>query len=190
MATSASDKLKAMLAKKLNQAKVADNENKTENKEIQSQIPAVIESNSKESKILLVDKDPHATTAKSTELVIPGTNEVAEIPLEQKTSLAETQVSAKTPEKKANSFFENPVHQMMRDLEAALENKLPNMPTILRDIHLHLQKDVDCVTILEDAEIGTIVRGLESIQGQTIVTNPKTGKSTGGKRAPIVASML
>lgn len=183
MATSASDRLKALLAAKT-KSKGIQHETPQTSQPTQSQISnpeKVCEGGSQESvvrEMVVEDKEEHKPSESHSLAVI--------VEAKQAPALAEAPVLSE--EQKA--FFDSPIGRMMQDLEVALDSKLPSMPTILRDIHLHLQKDVDCVTILSDEQIGTIVRGLESIQGTVIVANPKTGKSAGGKRAPITASML
>lgn len=184
MATSASDRLKALLAAKT-KPKGIQHETPQTTQQIQPQISnpeKVCEGRSQESVVREVDvedKEEHKPSESHSLAVVEHAKQT-------QTALAEAPVLSE--EQKA--FFDSPIGRMMQDLEVALDSKLPSMPTILRDIHLHLQKDVDCVTILSDEQIGTIVRGLEAIQGTVIVANPKTGKSAGGKRAPITASML
>lgn len=188
MATSASDRLKAMLAAQLN--KKANNENQPANQATQPQVSNSEAHNNSQS--VCVDNSVVLETGGKTEEKPVESNSVAVIESDQRQIvLAQTSVPTEAQVDPAKSaFFDTPLGRMMNDLETALDAKLPGMPSILRDIHLHMQKDVDCVTKLSDEEIGTIVRGLESVQGQTIVANPKTGRSTGGKKAPVVASML
>lgn len=191
MATSASDRLKALLAAKT-KPKGIQHETPQTSQPAQSQISTSSSTElqqEREGSEKLLDPEPSCTHVaidrKQEESVNSGSLEI--IPhAKQAPALAEAPVLSE--EQKA--FFDSPIGRMMAELEESLNLKLPSMPTILRDIHLHLQKDVDCVTLLSDEQIGTIVRGLESIQGTVIVANPKTGKSSGGKRAPITASML
>lgn len=63
------------------------------------------------------------------------------------------------------------------ELAVAVKATLPNMPTLLRDIHTILKNDSDLVSILSPAEIGMIVSGL-SVQTQTTIINSVT---SGGK---------
>ncbi len=53
------------------------------------------------------------------------------------------------------------IREKLANLEAALDQALPNIPTLLRDIHTQLKKDPDIVTILSDEECGILVRGLK-----------------------------
>ena len=192
MATSASDRLKALLAAKT-KPKGIQHETPQTSQQTQPSVSVVdkVEVLPKaESTQTELDPEPSCTHVvdhrKQEESTSSGSLEI--IPHAKDSQIAVAEAPVLSEEQKA--FFDSPIGRMMQDLEVALDSKLPSMPTILRDIHLHLQKDVDCVTILSDEQIGTIVRGLESIQGTVIVANPKTGKSAGGKRAPITASML
>jgi len=63
------------------------------------------------------------------------------------------------------------------ELAASVQATLPNMPTLLRDIHSILKNDSDLVSILTPEEIGVIVSGL-SKQTQTTIT---TSVLSGGK---------
>lgn len=53
------------------------------------------------------------------------------------------------------------VREKLAQLEDALLKGTPNMPVLLRDIHSHLKRDPDVVTILSDEECSTLVRGLK-----------------------------
>lgn len=53
------------------------------------------------------------------------------------------------------------VREKLAQLEEALLKGTPNMPVLLRDIHSHLKKDPDVVTILSDEECSILVRGLK-----------------------------
>ena len=53
------------------------------------------------------------------------------------------------------------VREKLASLESALLEKTPTMPTLLRDIHRHLKKDPDIVTLLSEEEISVLVRGLK-----------------------------
>ena len=63
------------------------------------------------------------------------------------------------------------------ELGASVQAKLPNMPTILRDIHTILKNDHELVSVLSPEQIGVIVSGL-SLQTQTTIT---TSVLSGGK---------
>lgn len=53
------------------------------------------------------------------------------------------------------------VKEKILNLQAALLAATPNMPVLLRDIHSSLKKDPECVTLLGEDEILTIVNGLK-----------------------------
>ena len=63
------------------------------------------------------------------------------------------------------------------ELSASVQAKLPNMPTLLRDIHSILKNDSELVSVLSPQEVGVIVGGL-SLQTQTTIT---TSVLSGGK---------
>lgn len=66
------------------------------------------------------------------------------------------------------------VKERLCALDDALENKLPGIATILRDIHANLKKDPELVTILSPEECSIIVRGLKRQTATEIVTTAKT----------------
>ena len=53
------------------------------------------------------------------------------------------------------------VREKLAQLEAALLESTPNMPTLLRDIHRNLKADPDLVTILTEEECSVLVNGLK-----------------------------
>lgn len=56
----------------------------------------------------------------------------------------------------------------------------PQMPTLLREIHRQLKEDPATVTLLEEEEIATVVRGLE-IQTNTFIASSMTKTSSATK---------
>ncbi len=60
------------------------------------------------------------------------------------------------------------------ELQNALLNAHPSMPTLLRTIHSQLKQNPDCVTLLEAEEIGIIVTGLKRQTGIEITTKSST----------------
>jgi hypothetical protein len=56
------------------------------------------------------------------------------------------------------------------EMNEALLAANPRMPLLLRDIHIHLQKDPELVTIITEEEIGMIVNGLKKQTQTTLVT--------------------
>ena len=74
-----------------------------------------------------------------------------------------------------NQAFE--VREKLAQLEDALLNATPNMPTLLRDIHRNLKADPEIVTILTEEECSVLVRGLKKQTNTEIATSAvKSGK--------------
>ena len=63
------------------------------------------------------------------------------------------------------------VKEKLASLEAALLEKLPTMPTILRDIHRSLKADPDVVTLLTEEEIAILINGLKKQTGTVVATS-------------------
>ena len=63
-----------------------------------------------------------------------------------------------------NQAFE--IKEKLAQLENALLESLPTMPTLLRDIHRSLKNDPDTVTLLSEEECAILVSGLKK-QTQT-----------------------
>ena len=53
------------------------------------------------------------------------------------------------------------VREKLASLQTMLTDNLPNISTVLRDIHSTLKKDPDVVTILTDEEVAILVNGLD-----------------------------
>lgn len=64
------------------------------------------------------------------------------------------------------------------ELQTAVINTLPNMPTLLRDIHQNLRADPEIVTLLAPSQVAIIVSGL-SRQTQTTITTQVLSGSKG-----------
>ena len=62
------------------------------------------------------------------------------------------------------------IKEKLASLEAALLEKTPGMPTLLRDIHSHLKKDPDLVTLLSEEECNILVSGLKKQTATEIAT--------------------
>tara|TARA_R110000772_G_scaffold71825_4_gene157186 strand:+ start:270 stop:542 length:273 start_codon:yes stop_codon:yes gene_type:complete len=60
--------------------------------------------------------------------------------------------------------------EKLAQLEEAMLNKTPNMPTLLRDIHRELKNDPDLVTILTEEECSILVNGLKQQTKTEIAT--------------------
>lgn len=64
------------------------------------------------------------------------------------------------------------------ELQTAVLQTLPNMPTLLRDIHQNLRADPEIVTLLTPPQVAIIVSGL-SKQTQTTITTQVLSGSKG-----------
>lgn len=53
------------------------------------------------------------------------------------------------------------IKEKIASLNSALLSQHPTMPSLLREIHSTLKANPDCVTLLEEEEIGVIVNGLK-----------------------------
>lgn len=61
------------------------------------------------------------------------------------------------------------ISHKINELQVAVQQTLPNMPSLLRDIHMNLRNDPEIVTLLSPQEVAVIVSGL-SKQTQTSIT--------------------
>lgn len=77
----------------------------------------------------------------------------------------------------AEQAFE--VREKLASLEASLLEGTPGMAGLLREIHGHLKKDPDIVTLLSEEECSILVRGLKKQTSTSIATT--TLKKKGGK---------
>ena len=73
------------------------------------------------------------------------------------------------------------IKEKLARLEAALLEKTPNMPTLLREIHTALKKDADVVTLLTEEECNILVQGLKKQTATEIAMSAI--KSGGTKKA-------
>ena len=62
------------------------------------------------------------------------------------------------------------IKEKLAQLENALLESLPTMPTLLRDIHRSLKNDPDTVTLLTEEECGILVLGLKKQTATEIAT--------------------
>lgn len=67
------------------------------------------------------------------------------------------------------------VKMQIAELANSLEQELPNIPTLLRDIHSKLKADDSTVTLLSEEEIATVVAGLK-LHTNTNIDAPATAK--------------
>ena len=63
------------------------------------------------------------------------------------------------------------IKEKLARLEEALLAKTPGMPTLLRDIHTHLKRDPDVVTLLSEEECAILVQGLKKQTATEIATS-------------------
>lgn len=169
MATSAADKLKELLAKR---------KQANENEKAKEQIPE-----SSQPVHLLVEDSLGRDSSSSGASDIGSENSISKEP--------STELAVPEPAKdKVVSPEYEPLKLKMRELEAQLEQQVPEFSLTLKQIHQHLAKDPASVTILSEEEIGTIVSGLERHSGITIVAGKAAGKSKSGKTQPVSADML
>lgn len=68
-------------------------------------------------------------------------------------------------------------------LQTALLESHPQMPTLLRTIHSQLKEDPATVTLLEEEEIAIVVRGLEKQTNTSIAASMTTKSSTAKTKA-------
>ena len=63
------------------------------------------------------------------------------------------------------------VQEKLGELEEALLNRSPEIPTILRTLHRQLKRDEELVTLLVDEECAILVNGLKKQTATNIATN-------------------
>ena len=70
------------------------------------------------------------------------------------------------------------IQLQIAELDAALKEKHPQMPHLLRTIHANLKQDTELVTLLSPTEVSIIVAGL-SAQTQThiVTSSPRKASS-------------
>lgn len=74
------------------------------------------------------------------------------------------------------------IKEKLAELEAALLEGTPNMPSLLRIIHSTLKKDSDLVTLLSEEECSILVQGLKKQTSTEIATSAlKKPKKAMGK---------
>lgn len=71
------------------------------------------------------------------------------------------------------------IRTKLDELESALLNAHPGMPTLLRDIHKTLKAQPDIVTLLSESDLAIIVRGLDKqTNAHLVATTLKPTKAT------------
>lgn len=84
----------------------------------------------------------------------------------------------------------HPLAMEMAELEDALNSEVPGMVNILSTIHKKLKADPECVTLLDDEEIGLIVAGLEKHTNVTIVSPNAVKAAKKASKVPVTAADL
>jgi hypothetical protein len=67
------------------------------------------------------------------------------------------------------------ISHKISELQLAVQSSLPNMPTLLREIHGNLKQDTEIVTLLTPQEVSIIVSGLSKQTQTTITTSILSG---------------
>lgn len=80
------------------------------------------------------------------------------------------------------------IKSSIAELQAAIHEAHPSMPTLLRDIHTKLKQDPTNVTLLDEEDIAILVSGLK-IQTNVEISSAKP-KATGAAKKPSAASRL
>lgn len=75
------------------------------------------------------------------------------------------------------------IKSKLDELQSALLQAHPSMPTILRDIHTTLKKQPEQVTLMSEDEIAIVVQGLEKQTQSHLVA--ATLKPTAAKKASL-----
>ena len=81
----------------------------------------------------------------------------------------------------------NDIKAKIQNLKVALEERLPNIKTILADIHKHMLEEPEVVTASSEEEIETVVRGLIAHANIEI---PVSKSPSSKKKTPISAGDL
>lgn len=80
------------------------------------------------------------------------------------------------------------IQQTISELESALLNAHPEMPTLLRKIHTKLKADPAIVTLLSEEEIAQVINGLKVQTNVSLISAKKPAAEKTGK--PSAASRL
>ena len=70
------------------------------------------------------------------------------------------------------------VQMKIAELQERLLSNHPQMPLLLREIHQTLKEDPETVTLLSDAEVGTIIASLQKYTGNVITAKITATKKT------------
>lgn len=69
------------------------------------------------------------------------------------------------------------IQEKLAQLEHALLERLPEMPTLLRSIHRQLKKDPEVVTLMSEDECCMLVKGLVKQTSTVIATSALKSKT-------------
>lgn len=74
------------------------------------------------------------------------------------------------------------IKMQVASLQAALVANTPQIPGLLREIHKQLATNPDCVTLLTEEEIASIVQGLEK-QADTVLVETTVKAATSAAKS-------
>lgn len=121
------------------------------------------------------------TPTKEPEKTVCAERESGNIPVSEASKQSHEPVQETTSQPVSSTSFDHPIKMQLAELQDALEQRVPEFKTILRDIHGKLRADPEIVTLLTDEEIGGILTGLKH-HAQVDVIAPKAA-STAKKAA-------
>lgn len=87
-----------------------------------------------------------------------------------------------------NSKLNLEIHTKLQELQQALLDATPNMPTLLRDIHRTLKGQPEQVTLMSEDEIAIVVQGLQKQTNSNLAA--ATMKPSTSKRAALKATTM
>lgn len=143
---------------------------------------------------------PASLTEEKKEEVKNEIQQQTETRVETGDSIPEVKQVLETPDTKGESISipdsqmpeskgtDHPIKMQLAELELALNQKLPEFKTILRDIHTKLRNDPEIVTALSDEEIGQILTGLKH-HAQVEIIAPKAAKESKKATKAAIANM-
>lgn len=82
------------------------------------------------------------------------------------------------------TYTSESIAMKIAELQETIVSCHPRMPMLLREIHGILKADPDCVTLMSEEDIGTIVSGLKK-QTQTEITAATLKKKTSLKNTSL-----
>ena len=82
------------------------------------------------------------------------------------------------------------IKSSIAELQAAIHEAHPSMPTLLREIHTKLKADPANVTLLDEEDIAIIVSGLKIQTNTEISSGTKKSSTAAAPRKPSASSRL